>query len=516
MKSELISKALSLGIIGFNFGNPIRFKSGIMSPIYCDWRKSSEYPDLMNLISELFYEKFCHNEFDVIMGVAAGAVPHSERFANKLNLPSAYVRPGSKTKDHGLKKLIEGSSVSDKTVLLIEDLFSTGGSALENYIIVKIAGAKKIKLCSIFSYDFKELYEEFEKERLQPDSLITIHDILPEVEKILPKNHYDSLLGWVKDPKSWFNSQKLTFDYGYLTTLRQSAHTYSSIVCMGIDPIAEAIPIGYSRNGIEGIQNFIVDLFNEMNSRKIFPGAIKPNEGFYTLFNQNIGNNSEGSAILNNVIHDLSSIVDLPVINDPKRGDIGKSSANYAKQYLGGVHQPFDAITVHPWMGTDSIMPFAEYCNNKNAKGVYVLNKTSNSGAKDFQMLKLADGRYMYEVVSEKILEWAKEHPGVGAVVGGETIEVLKPILAFFAGKNIPVLVPGVGAQGGSAKDVVNTAREVGFELDLLRINSSSGLTHPWYKKPGDVIPSSNEAIEMCIQALRTMNEEINFSNEIG
>lgn len=511
MKNKLIQKALSLGVIGFNFKQPIRFKSGIMSPIYCDWRKCSEDPELMNLISVLFHEKIRHEQIDVIMGVAAGAIPHSERLANKLNLPSAYVRPGAKAKDYGLQKLIEGASVSGKSVFLIEDLFSTGGSALENHEILVKAGARKIKLCSIFSYDFKELYKEFRNSLMTPESLITINDILPEVKKVLHENDYFSLIDWIEDPHGWFYKYRLTFDYGYLTQLRNSTSEFKSIVCMGIDPIAEAIPEGYSKNGIEGISSFITDLFSEMNLKNIFPGAIKPNEGFYTLYNLNIGSNSKGSGILNNLIYYSSSVINLPVIIDAKRGDIDKSSTNYAKQYLDGNHQPFDAITVHPWMGTDSVEPFTRYCNAKNAKGVYVLNKTSNPGSKDFQMLKLADGRYMYQAVSEKIVEWAKDHPGVGAVVGGETIEVLKPILAFFAGKNIPVLVPGVGSQGGSAKDVANAAREVGFELDLLRINSSSGLTHPWYKKPGDKIPSKNEAIEICINALRIMNEEIAF-----
>lgn len=512
MKSKLIKKALSLGVIGFNFKQPIRFKSGIMSPIYCDWRKCSEDPELMNLISVLFYEKIRHEQIDIVMGVASGAVPHSERLALKLNLPSAYVRPGAKAKEYGLQKLIEGASVSGKSVFLIEDLFSTGGSALENLEILIKAGARKIILCSIFSYDFKELHKEFQNSLMTPKSLITINDILPEVKKVLHENDYSSLLDWIKDPHGWFNKYKLTFDYGYLTQLRNSAHQFQSIVSMGIDPIAEAIPGGDSSHGISGVTKFFVDLFSEMNARKIFPGAIKPNEGFFTMYNLNIGPSSNGSRILNDLIYDSSLVIDLPVIIDAKRGDIDKSSANYAKQYLDGIYQPFDAITVHPWMGTDSVIPFAKYCNPKNAKGVYVLNKTSNPGAKDFQMLKLADGRYMYQAVSEKIVEWAKDHTGVGAVVGGETIDVLKPILAFFAGKNIPVLVPGVGSQGGSAKDVANAAREVGFELDLLRINSSSGLTHPWYKKPGDKIPSKNEAIEICINELKKMNQEINFS----
>lgn len=71
--------------------------------------------------------------------------------------------------------------------------------------------------------------------------------------------------------------------------------------------------------------------------------------------------------------------------------------------------------------------------------------------------------------------------------------------------------MPGVGDQGGSAKEVASVAREVGFELSLLRINSSSGLSHPWYKNQGDAVPRTEECIEMCINKLLEMNKEIEF-----
>jgi orotidine-5'-phosphate decarboxylase len=281
---------------------------------------------------------------------------------------------------------------------------------------------------------------------------------------------------------------------------------------MGLDPIIESLPKEFPRN-IFGAVNFYQLLTDEMKRRGIMPGMFKPNDGFYSKYQ----NNGTGYQALKCLIDYLPVDVDeaasgrwecIPVLGDAKRGDIGKSSQNYAEQFFGKEIN-FGATTVSPFMGTDSVSPFINFCNCNDSKGVYILNKTSNLGSKDFQMLKMADSRYLYQHVSDKILEWSKGHPGVGAVVGGNSLEELRTILSFYAGKNVPVLVPGVGAQGGSAKDVANVAREVGFELSLLRINSSSGLTHPWYKKQGDPIPSVTECVELCISELQKLNDEV-------
>lgn len=248
-----------------------------------------------------------------------------------------------------------------------------------------------------------------------------------------------------------------------------------------------------------------------MKEKNILPATFKPNEGFFSKFDNK--GDTNGSQFLadftnKNSINALTTLK-LPVIIDCKRGDIGKSSANYAKQYLENMD--YDAITISPYMGFDSVEPFIKYCNAEDAKGVYILVRTSNPGAADFQNRKMEDGRPLYQHVADKVIEWAKDRPGVGAVVGATSLPELGEILKMFAGKDIPVLVPGVGAQGGSAKNVAAIAREVGFELELLRINSSSGLTHPWYKNLGDAIPEVDMCIEMCINELKKLNEEVGY-----
>lgn len=512
MKENLVKLILDYGIIKTNFQEPITFRSGIVSPIYCDFRKCSSHPDVMEIILEEF-KKIIPKEVDGIVGVATGAISHATLLALKSGLPSGYIRPDAKAKDYGLKNLIEGIDVSGKNIAMIEDLVSTAGSVINNAKIVEKYGAKEVSLFSIFSYDMQKSKDELREANFSLQSILTIHDLMPHLMKILSLGDYRNLEDWVRDPEGWFKRHKTEFSFGFLTQLRQSALTSGSVICMGLDPVIEALPKKYANLGIMGASKFLQDLTDTMKRRHIMPGMFKPNDGFYSK--HKFMGKLTGYEALSELVFSLPRDVmgsgrwsGIPVLSDAKRGDIGKSSQNYAEQYFTDDLE-WSAITVSPFMGTDSVSPFTNFCNKDTGKGVYILNKTSNSGSKDFQMLKMADGRYLYQHVSDKILEWSKGHPGVGAVVGGTSLEELRTILSFYAGKSVPVLVPGVGAQGGSAKDVANIAREVGFELPLLRINSSSGLTHPWYKKAGDPIPSANECIEMSIAELQKLNDEV-------
>lgn len=300
-----------------------------------------------------------------------------------------------------------------------------------------------------------------------------------------------------------------TSNFGFLRKLHDVTDCTNSVICMGLDPVVKALPKELRVGGIHGAANYFEILLDKMEKEKVLPAAFKPNEGFYSCFDDRFG--LIGSDLLTDLTNPKcgNSLVrqNLPVIIDAKRGDIGKSSANYAKQYLENMG--YDAITVSPYMGFDSVKPFIAYCNQVNKKGVYILVRTSNPGANDFQMLKLADGRYMYQHVANKVVEWSKDRPGVGAVVGATSLTELSDILQVFAGKNIPVLVPGVQTQGGSAKEVADIARNVGFDLKLLRINSSSGITHPWYKNPGDKIPPLDECVSMSIDSLKDLNLQV-------
>ncbi|MFA7228144.1 MAG: orotidine 5'-phosphate decarboxylase / HUMPS family protein, partial [Melioribacteraceae bacterium] len=108
------------------------------------------------------------------------------------------------------------------------------------------------------------------------------------------------------------------------------------------------------------------------------------------------------------------------------------------------------AITLHPYMGYDSVKPFLEYKEKLN----FILALTSNSGSADFEKLKLENGKYLYQRVIEKAVEWNANN-NCGLVFGATNIdELIRNIDEF---RNLPVLLPGVGAQGGSLEDVVKT-----------------------------------------------------------
>ena len=132
-------------------------------------------------------------------------------------------------------------------------------------------------------------------------------------------------------------------------------------------------------------------------------------------------------------------------IADAKRGDIGNTSAQYAKTFFETYK--FDAVTVAPYMGEDSIRPFLDYKNNFTI----VLGLTSNKGANDFEYLKTSDDKYFYEKVISKISTWASPE-NLMFVVGATQAKELENIR-----KIIPdnfLLIPGIGAQGGSLEDV--------------------------------------------------------------
>lgn len=269
----------------------------------------------------------------------------------------------------------------------------------------------------------------------------------------------------------------------YIDTLKNSAFEVGNIVCMGLDPILSTLP-GEEKGVRERISDYFAILFRRMRLEGTIPAAFKPNIGYYSSLDNPREGDFSGSLALADVLDLLETYFPgIPVILDSKRGDIARSSGNYAKEAFDCWNT--DAVTVSPYMGTDSVMPFAF-----EGKGIYVLDRTSNPGAKDLQGLSTIDRfdeRELYPLyisVAHKIVDWAHEHKGVGAVVGATSPDELEHIAAYYAGKDIPMLIPGVGSQGGSAGEVIARMKKVGYSLELARINSSSGLTHPWKKGP--------------------------------
>ncbi|MBI2133125.1 orotidine-5'-phosphate decarboxylase [Candidatus Woesearchaeota archaeon] len=252
--------------------------------------------------------------------------------------------------------------------------------------------------------------------------------------------------------------------------LEKKAEDCGNIICLGMDPVIERIPVEE-----KSIQRKIVKFYSGIVSaalaENVRPAAVKPNYAFFAQYG------FPGLRALKSVIR-LCARNKLLVILDAKRGDVGSTSQAYAREVFG--FWKADAVTVSPYMGFDSVEPFLAYCNK--GKGVYVLVKTSNKGSFDFQSLDCG-GSNLFMRVSRKIIEWHRD--GICAVAGATSLTELSDVCGFFAGsgKKIPLLIPGVGAQGGSARDVVAALKSSGSSIGMHRINSSSSVNYAYEKE---------------------------------
>ncbi len=205
----------------------------------------------------------------------------------------------------------------------------------------------------------------------------------------------------------------------------------------------------------------------------------------------------------------------LIVIADAKRGDIGSTSTAYAVGHIGHVQvgntvcKGFDAdmLTVNPYLGSDGIKPFVDVCNSDD-KGIFVLVKTSNPSSGEFQD-RLIDGRALYEHVAEKVVVWGKEsmdgaYSNVGAVVGATYPEMSKVLRKLMP--NTYFLVPGYGAQGGTAEDLRYCFNEDGLGAV---VNSSRGIIAAYRQEKYQKFGEEN-FFEASRQATMDMIADIN------
>lgn len=194
----------------------------------------------------------------------------------------------------------------------------------------------------------------------------------------------------------------------------------------------------------------------------------------------------------------------LPVIADIKRGDIAKTAEMYAKAHFTGDFEA-DLITLAPYMGLDSISPYLPYCKDQG-KGVFVLCRTSNPGAKDFEYQKLADGRHVYDLVGDSISALGQDYMGetgytsLGLVIGGTHTEEASAIRAAYT--NTFFLIPGYGAQGGKAADIARYLNKGNGGV----VNSSRGILLAWKKQPG--VDCAEAAYNECVRMREDIQSE--------
>ena len=268
-----------------------------------------------------------------------------------------------------------------------------------------------------------------------------------------------------------------------ISQLVQKIQKTKAPICVGLDPMLGYIPSHIVQKAfkefgetLEGAAEAVWQFNKEIvdNTYDLIP-SVKPQIAMYEQFG------IEGLKIYARTV-EYCQKMGLLVIGDVKRGDIGSTSSAYAVGHLGRVKVGSnvcsgfntDFITINPYLGTDGVKPFVDVCNDED-RGLFVLVKTSNPSSGEFQD-RLIDGRPLYELVAEKVVEWGESsmdgaYSNVGAVVGATYPEMSRILRKLMP--NTYFLVPGYGAQGGTAKDLAHCFNEDGLGAV---VNSSRGI----------------------------------------
>lgn len=240
----------------------------------------------------------------------------------------------------------------------------------------------------------------------------------------------------------------------FIQKLKSASSKNNSLLCVGLDTELEKIPkfLLQEKDPIFAFNQAIIDSTLDLVC------AYKPNLAFYEAYG------IKGLEALKITCEYIPK--DIPIILDAKRGDIGNTSKMYAK----AIFEEFkaDGVTLSPYLGGDSLSPFLEY----EDKCGFILCLTSNAGAKDFQLLNF-EGKPLYKIVAEKVLSWNKKG-NCGLVVGATYPEQLKEIREI--APDLPILIPGVGAQKGDVELTVRYGTDKNGDLAI--INSSRGILY--------------------------------------
>ena len=205
ISTQLASLLLQINAIKLNTANPFTWASGWKSPIYCDNRKTLSYPEIRDILKNEFTNliKEQYPTVDVIAGVATGAIAIAALVADMLNLPMVYVR--ASTKGHGLENMIEGDINSDKNVVVIEDLVSTGRSSLKAVEALRKAGCEILGMMAIFSYEFPTAKNNFKAQKVELTTLSNYTTLLSTAlhNNLILQSDLALLDNWRKNPEKW-------------------------------------------------------------------------------------------------------------------------------------------------------------------------------------------------------------------------------------------------------------------------------------------------------------------------
>ena len=202
---QIAKSLLQINAIILQPNNPFKWAAGWNSPIYCDNRKTLSYPQIRTNIKQglAAIVKNHYKGANVIAGVATAGIPHGALVAEELGLPFIYVR--SKAKEHGKQNQIEGCFEEGQSVILVEDLISSGKSSLDSAQVLKDAGMNVKGMVSIFTYGFDAAAENFKKAECEYVSLCDYSTLLPiaKEQQYVEESDLSVLNEWRDNPAIW-------------------------------------------------------------------------------------------------------------------------------------------------------------------------------------------------------------------------------------------------------------------------------------------------------------------------
>ncbi|MBM7692332.1 orotate phosphoribosyltransferase [Peribacillus deserti] len=202
MRNKIVEKLLEIKAVFLQPNDPFTWSSGIKSPIYCDNRLTLSYPEVRREIAgglaQVIKDNFPGAE--VIAGTATAGIPHAAWVSDLLNLPMCYVR--SKAKEHGKGNQIEGKAEPGQKIVVIEDLISTGGSAITAVKALRKAGCEVLGVAAIFTYELEKGNELLQAEDIHTVSLSSYSELIEVAREkgYIAENDVNRLTEWRKNP----------------------------------------------------------------------------------------------------------------------------------------------------------------------------------------------------------------------------------------------------------------------------------------------------------------------------
>lgn len=270
----------------------------------------------------------------------------------------------------------------------------------------------------------------------------------------------------------------------FMSALKQRWDQANTLVCVGLDPEPAKFPAKFA-NDPDAVFHFCRDI---VDATAPYVCAFKPQIAHFAAL-------AAESSLHRLIAHIHAAHPGVPVILDSKRGDIGSTAQHYAAEAFD--RYGADAVTANPYLGRDSVQPFLDRAD----KGVVILCRTSNPGARDLQDLPIRAengiDRPLYQHVAETIARDWNTHGNCALVVGATWPDQLREVRAIVG--DLPFLVPGVGAQGGDVEAVVTNAKTA--DGAGLIVSSSRAIL---YASSGD------DYAEAAANAARALRDEIN------